>query len=89
MPAAGFIATGVIVERLCRRVDLIADKGEDGTRRFLTGFQHAARPTHVKQQQREPEAAWRSTSFADKIEILTAEGKVTGDLPFVGWRIVM
>ena len=89
MRAAGFIATGIFVERLCRHVDLIGDEGEDRVRRFLAGLQHAARPTHVEQQRREPEPARRSPAFADKIEILTAEGEVTGYFPFVGRGIVM
>jgi hypothetical protein len=47
MRSAGFIATRVIVEHRRRHVDLIGDKGEYDIRRFLTGFQHAPRPTHV------------------------------------------
>src|SRR3546814_18823311 len=68
---------------------LIGDKGEDGTGRPLSRLQHSAWPTHVEQQQCEPEPARRSPAFADKIEILTAEGEVTGDFPFFGRRIAM
>ena len=48
---------------------------------FSPASQHTARPTHVQQQHREPEPARRSPTFADKIEILAAEGEVTGDFP--------
>src|SRR3546814_10410226 len=68
---------------------LIGDKGEDGTGRPLSRLQHPAWPTHVEQQQCEPEPARPSPAFADKIEILTPEGEVTGDLTFFGRRIVM
>ena len=79
MRASGFIATGVIIERRRRHVDLVGDEGDNGTRRFLARLQHTARPTYIKQQHREPEAARRSTTFADKIEILAA-GVVTAKL---------
>lgn len=89
MRAAGFSVTSIIIERRCRHIELIGDKGEDRTRRFFAGRQHAYRPTHVQQQHSKPEPARRSPMFADQIEILAAEGEVTGDLPFVGRGIVM
>src|SRR3546814_3425992 len=46
-------------------------------------------PTHVEQQHREPEPARRSPSFADKIEIFAAEGKVPADFALVARGIIM
>src|SRR3546814_10476219 len=47
---------------------LIGDKGEDGTGRPLSRLQHSAWPTHVEQQQCEPEP--RSEEHTSELQSL-------------------